>query len=162
MCSLRRRVKKLDLNVQWRQTFQVKSTFFYSLRNHVMKIMTTNHISDKYFFSYVNNKRLLWRMWRLGTTGVSLCFASSWKSKVPTVLSDYKNVSKAFHVSSLCPYTRIRLKYVFVWGRRSHKYQIQSLCCASRRLLHPLIIYIKPVHTYSGRSPFLTGCARRK
>lgn len=63
-------------SVMWRQTFQVKSTF-YSLRNQVMKIMTTNHISDKCIFLYVNNKSLLQRMWHLSSqqsvTVFSLC-----------------------------------------------------------------------------------------
>lgn len=43
---------------------------------------------------------------------LGVCFASSRKWQVPTVLSYYKNVYKAFHVSSQCPHIRIRLKYV--------------------------------------------------
>lgn len=41
--------------------FKLKA-LFYSLRNHVMKIMTTNHISDKCIFPYVNNKSFLGRI----------------------------------------------------------------------------------------------------
>lgn len=81
-----------------------------------MKIMTTNHISDKCIFPYVNNKSLLWRMWHLSSHGsitvFSLCSeCASWP--VPTVLSYYKNVYKAFHVSSQCPHIKDTFQIVF-------------------------------------------------
>lgn len=113
-----------------------------------MKIMTTNRISDKCIFPYVNNKSLLRRMWHLSSHCLLLvlgvCFVSLWP--VPTVHSYYK---KGF--SCLFPKvnTLESISIFCLWGRSSHIYQIQSLCYASCRFLLLLIIYTKPVHTYS-------------
>lgn len=66
-----------DAHFQVRTNYnQVKSHFY--LRNHVMKIMTTNHITDKRISPYATGKSWLWRMGRLGAM-LGVRFVSPWK-----------------------------------------------------------------------------------
>lgn len=59
-----------------------------------------------------------------------------------------KMLTRLFMSFPQCPHMRIHFRFLSV-RESSHIYQIQSLCYASCRLLHLLIIYTKPVHTYS-------------
>ncbi len=154
------------LDVQWSDDKHFKlKVLFYSLRNQVMKIMTTNHISDKCIFPYVNNKSLLWRTWHVSNqqsiTVFSLCSecASSHpgSGQFPLRFHTIKMFTRLFmSLPNVHAWGYISNDFC-LWGRSSHIYQIQSLCYASCRLRHLLIIYTKAVHTYSRLEPVSEG-----
>lgn len=102
--------------------FKLKA-LFYSLRNHVMKIMTTNHISDKCIFPYVNNKG--------SHNGLLLVLGVCFVSPLPVVLSYYKNVYKAFFQRLFPKKSTQENKFhtIFVCEGELHVYTRFSLLC---------------------------------
>lgn len=101
-----------------------------------MKIMRTNHISDKCIFPYVNKRTLALEDVRPQLSPehdrpllvLGVCFVSPWKWPFPTELSHYKNVYKAYHVSSQCPNMKIHFKQVvFVREKFTYIHQSESV-----------------------------------
>lgn len=129
-----------------------------------MKIMTTNRISDKCIFPYVNNKRLLRRKWRLGShrsrTVLSLCsecaLSHSGSSLIPLFIHTIKNVDNALHVFSCVVHT---LKYISDCSLWVHVFRF-SLCI----LLPPPINNLHKTCTYLQHAGglFLMGCAHTR
>lgn len=123
--------------------------------------MTTTHISDKCIFPYVNNKKYALEDVTSQQSPeqnslllvLGVCFVSSWKSPVPSVYT-IKNVYKAFHVFLflLSPYMRKHFKFLFVRERFTYipdSVFVMLSAESATSLLHLLITYTKPVHTYS-------------